>query len=76
VIDFLFSQGENTVWFITKFAFIVGILLYVIFAYVVTRQVKLMNETLEVGFEKGMKIISYIHLGVAIAVLLLAVVIL
>ena len=51
-------------------------MMYIAFAYVVVKQVKLMNETLEVGYEKLMRSISYIHLGFSFFVLFLAVIVL
>lgn len=62
------------VWFIVKIFFLVGILVYVVFAAVVVRQVHLMTETLEVGFETPIRILAWLHLGVALGTLFLAVV--
>lgn len=71
-----FSQEADTFWLIAKLATLVVILLYIVFAYVIVKQVILMNETLEVGFEKTMKAIAYAHLIFSIFVFLLAVVVL
>ncbi len=75
-MDMLFSDNSDIVWIFIKIAFLVVIALYVVFAYVIVKQVKLMNETLEVGFEHFMKYISYAHLAAALMVLILAVFIL
>ncbi|MHA2055297.1 MAG: DUF5657 family protein [Candidatus Hodarchaeales archaeon] len=74
--DLIFSEWSDTTWLIIKLAFLIGILLYVIFAYIVTKQVKLMNETIEVGLENTIKIISYVHLAVSIFILILSMIIL
>jgi hypothetical protein len=44
--------------------------IYIVFAIVVVRQVKLMTDTLELGYEGFIKMISYLHLGFAIVILL------
>ena len=49
-----------------------ALILYVIFALVLVRQVQLMTYTLEVGFEKPVRLLSIIHFLFAIAVFLLA----
>ena len=74
--DLLFSEWSSTAWLIVKLAFLVGILLYIVFAYIVTKQVKLMNDTIEVGFENAIKIVSYIHLAISIFIFILAMIIL
>lgn len=58
---------------ITKYFVIFALSLYLIFAIVVIRQVQLMTDTLEVGFEIPLKIISYLHFLLAIGVLAFAV---
>jgi len=50
--------------------------LYLIFALVIIRQVALMTQTLDVGFEVPIKLLTYIHLGFAIVVFILALIIL
>lgn len=46
--------------------------LYVIFAFVVIKQVHMMNETLEVDFEKVISALAYIHFLFAIVVFVLS----
>ncbi len=65
-----------SVWFIAKIFVVFAILLYVIFALVVVRQVQLMTDTLEVGFESQVRLLSFIHLLFAIAVLIFAIIVL
>lgn len=64
------------IWFLTKILFLVGLTVYVVFAAVVVRQVYLMIETLEVGFEMPVRALVWLHLAVAIGVFVLAFVLL
>lgn len=64
--------GLPSIWLVLKIFFIIGLLVYLIFALVVVRQVRIMNETLDVGFEGVLTIISYLHLLFAIGVLAFA----
>ena len=76
-IQFLvnFSQAL-TVWFLVKILFLIGLAIYIAFAVIVIRQVNLMTQALDGGFNFPLKIASWIHLLVAIAVFLLALIIL
>ena len=60
------------VWSIVKIAYLFAILLYVIFAVVVLRQVALMAETLEVDFDKYIKLAARVHLFVSVGVFIFA----
>jgi len=64
------------IWGIIKVLILVFLLIYVVFAFVVVKQVKLMTVTLEVGFENQLKLLSFIHLLFAIAVLVFAIIML
>lgn len=46
---------------------IIGLLIYLVFAVVIIRQVNQMVETLEVGFEMPIKLLAWTHLLVALA---------
>ncbi len=63
---------DVSIWFIAKIFVIFAILLYVVFALVVVRQVQLMTDTLEVGFETEVRLLSFVHLLFALAVLIFA----
>ncbi len=65
-----------SIWFIAKIFVLFALSLYLVFALVVVRQVKLMIDTIEVGFELPVRILSYVHLVFAVLVLLTAFVIL
>ena len=65
-----------SIWFIAKIFVLFALSLYLVFALVVVRQVKLMIDTIEVGFALPVRILSYVHLVFAVLVLLTAFVIL
>lgn len=51
-----------------RFFVLAFLVLYVLFALVIVRQVRLMSSTLDVGFEGPIKFLSLVHLAFAIAV--------
>lgn len=65
-----------SVWLVVKIFAVIGLLVYLVFATVVVRQVQLMTETLKVGFEMPLRTLAYAHLVFAILVLLAALVVL
>jgi hypothetical protein len=65
-----------TIWSIAKVFVLVGLLLYIVFAYVVDSQVRLMNDTIEVGFEKEIRTIAKMHFILSVIVFILAIIIL
>ncbi|MBI4034951.1 MAG: hypothetical protein HY381_00960 [Candidatus Chisholmbacteria bacterium] len=65
-----------TVWVVVKWLMVVALGLYGVFAVVVIRQVQLMSRTLNGALELPLRVIAYTHLGVAVAMLVLALVIL
>lgn len=65
-----------SIWFVAKIFALFALVIYLVFALVVVRQVRLMTDTLEVGFELPIRILSYLHLIFAVLVLLAAFVIL
>jgi hypothetical protein len=68
-------QGIN-MWLIIKIFALVLLAMYLIFALVVVRQVKLMTDTLHLGGERLVRTLSVIHLAFAVLVILAAFVIL
>lgn len=62
----------DTFLFITKSGIIFFLFIYVVFAVVVVRQVKLMTETLKVGFETPIKTLALIHAVTAIFILVVS----
>jgi len=71
----LLTNGFNT-WILIKALALVILGMYLVFAFVVIRQVKLMTNTLHLGFETPAKTLSYLHLAFAVLVFLTALVIL
>lgn len=65
-----------SIWPIIKFFVIIALGLYIAFALVVVRQVQLMIDTVEVGFEGSLRLLAVIHLLFAISVLIFALIIL
>lgn len=65
-----------SIWGIVKIGILILLALYIIFAFVIVRQVKLMTDTLEVGFESQLKFLSFMHFLFAIGVLIFAFIIL
>ncbi len=57
---------------IIKILSLVVLGIYVIFAFVIRRQVKVMTDTLTLGFEPLVKFLSFFHLAFAIFVFVLA----
>jgi len=70
------SLTNFPVWEIAKVFVLFGLSIYIIFGVVIVRQVKLMTDTLQVGFEGLIRFFSYIHLLFAIAVFVFALLIL
>lgn len=67
---------EAPVWEVAKFLLLFGILLYLVFAVLVIRQVQLMTRTLTGEMDQVVRILSWVHFGLAVAIFLLALVVL
>ncbi|MFZ5932735.1 MAG: DUF5657 family protein [Patescibacteria group bacterium] len=65
-----------SVWLVAKIFALVAFLIYIVFAVVVVRQVQLMTDTLEVGFETVLRFLSFAHLAFALIVFLAALIVL
>lgn len=63
-------------WLIVKGMFVFGMVLYVVFASVVVRQVEHMTKTLQVGFELPIRVLAIFHALASIFLLILSIVIL
>ena len=64
------------VWLVAKYLVVFALVIYAIFAWVVLRQIQLMTDTLEVGFETPVRLLGIFHLLFALGALGLAFVIL
>lgn len=65
-----------TVWVVVKIAILILLSLYLVFALVVIRQVRLMTSTLQLGFETPVTVLSFLHLAFSVLVFFSALVIL
>lgn len=61
---------------IIKFMSIILLGMYLVFSLVLVRQVKLMTDTLQLGFEGTVRALAWAHLAFAILVFLSAIIIL
>jgi hypothetical protein len=52
--------------FFGKLLFVLGLGIYTIFAAVVIRQVYIMTNSLEVGFEDTIRLFAWIHFGISL----------
>lgn len=61
-----------SIWSVAKIFVLFALLLYIVFAFVVVKQVQMMTDTLCDQFEVPLRVVSVLHLVGAIFVLLLA----
>jgi len=72
-----FGLAESaTFWDVVKIFVIIGLMVYLVFAFVVMKQVNKMTDTLEVGFESQVRSIAWLHLLFALATLIVSIVVL
>lgn len=64
----LFAQLGPTVWLGAKIVVLIFLGIYVIFSFVIVKQVNLMTKTLELGLEQVIAVFAYLHLLFAISV--------
>lgn len=71
--DDLIFQLTNTALFtgFVKTLFIIGAILYVIFSFVVVRQITLMRQTVLTSLSGTLQLIGYLHMVFAIGVVIL-----
>lgn len=65
-----------TIWSVLKVLIIILLSIYIIFSYVIIRQVQLMTDTLVIGFEKQLKFLAFVHFLFAIGVFIFSIIIL
>lgn len=68
--------GGPVLLIVFKLLFLSGIALYIVFAFMVVRQVQLMTQTITIPFDPILRLIAWVHLFLAIGVFLLALIIL
>lgn len=66
----VFTPGDDFFQVAMKWMLIVCFALYVAFAFVVTRQIKIMRNTLITPFSPVMTTLGYVHFGVALVCLI------
>jgi len=64
------------IWAIIRIFTLIILVMYIIFAFVITRQVKVMTHTLTLGFEPVVRFLSFFHLIFAILVFVTALIVL
>ncbi len=64
--------GSINILPIVEIFIIIGLLVYIVFAFVVVRQIQLMTNTIEVGFEFPVKLLGIANLIFAILVFIFA----
>lgn len=63
-------------WLIAKVLVLVALAIYGVFAFVVMRQIQLMIDTLEVGFEAPIRMLGISHFVFSLIIFVLALIIL
>lgn len=61
-------------WAVIKIMFLVGMLLYLVFGYIVIRQAGHMTKTLQVGFETPIRFFAWVHFFASVFLFALALV--
>lgn len=59
-------------WIVIKIMILIALGLYIIFSFVITRQVKIMTDTLVLGFEGMAKLLALLNLVFAVIVFVAA----
>ena len=65
-----------TIWFVVKILVIIALVIYAAFAGIVLKQIKMMTDTIEVGFETPIVFIGLAHFLFAVGELVFALIIL
>ncbi len=74
--EILITEISGPLWVGVKILILLALALYILFSGIIVRQVVLMTNTLEVGFETPIKLMAIIHLFFALGTFLFALVIL
>lgn len=65
--------GQTIFWEAVRWFTIISLLIYIGFSLIVIRQVTLMTDTLEVGFEEPVRILALFHFIFAVATFIVAI---
>lgn len=61
-------------WFVVKIMFLIGMFLYLVFGFVVIRQVGHMTKTLKVGFETPIRLLALVHFIASICLFIFSII--
>ena len=64
------------IWIIIKILMLLVLGIYIVFAFVITRQVKVMTNTLTLGFEPVAKFLAFVHIVFSVLVFVTAIIVL
>lgn len=67
---------KQIVMSLVKLGFLAFIFLYIIFSIIVIKQARVMSETLQVGFEKQIKLLVFFNFAASVTIFILALLIL
>jgi hypothetical protein len=65
-----------SIWIIIKILILVILAMYIVFAFVITRQVNVMTNTLTLGFEPVVRFLAFVHLAFSVIVFITAIIVL
>jgi len=71
-----FESGQGFGYAFLEIAVLSAILIYIVFAFVIVKQVGKMTETLEVGFEAPLRFLALLHFVLSVGLLFVALVLL
>lgn len=72
----LITDLELSALLLIKISVVIFLAIYVVFSLIVIKQVRVMTNTLQVGFEKQIIALAYLHLFAALIVFVLSIFIL
>lgn len=64
------------IWAVAKIFVLIAMSIYIVFAFVIVRQSKIMTDTLELGLEKAIRTVALAHMLFAIGTFVIALIIL
>jgi hypothetical protein len=69
--DIIANLGPSILLF-AKALVLILLSIYMVFAFIVVKQVNLMTRTLELGLEETIRVFAYLHLFFALGILLIS----
>ena len=68
----IFEGLQGSFLILIKIGIIAFLVIYNVFSVIVVKQVRIMTEALEVGFEAPVRLLAYAHLTFSLGILILA----